>query len=264
MASPFPGMDPYLEDQDLWRGFHHHLAEDIVNVLNAEISTRYFADVEVHTVIEEIDVATRAVYPDALVVEVAPQVRTPAPTAVAIPDAPILRTAALTVPTKLRAVHVYETKSRQLVASIEILSPVNKRGLGLEKYRQKRRDIMLSDIHLVEIDLLRGGQRPGWEVNEPPLDTDYVLLVNRAGAGERRVSEIWPVALNEPLPTLPVPLLPPDPDAPLDMGYILKHIYTRVVYARRIDYTEPVPPPNLRPAMQEWLAKQLPNIGRRR
>lgn len=259
MASPFPGMDPYLEGQDIWRGFHHHLAEDIVSVLNAQLSTRYFADVEVHTTIEEIEISRAHLYPDAIVVEVDPYVYTPSAAAVAIPDAPIQRTAALTAPTKLRAVRVYETESRQLVTTVEILSPVNKRGQGLAKYHQKRHKILLSDVHLIEIDLLRGGQRPGWEVNEPPLDTDYVLLVNRAG--ERRVSEIWPVGLNEALPTLPIPLLPPDPDVPLDMDSILKNIYSRAVYARRIDYTAPVPPPKLRRQMQAWLAQQLPNIG---
>lgn len=25
MPSPFPGMDPYLEDPDMWRGVHHRL-----------------------------------------------------------------------------------------------------------------------------------------------------------------------------------------------------------------------------------------------
>ena len=56
---------------------------------------------------------------------------------------------------------------------------------------------------------------------------------------------------------------PPDPDVPLDMAFILKNIYTRAVYARRIDYSEPVPPPKLRPAMQTWLATQAPNADHR-
>jgi hypothetical protein len=255
-------MDPYLEDQEFWRGFHHYLADDIATALNARLSERYYADVEVHTTVETIDIAANNVYPDAIVVEVAPQVRTPSPAVVTIPKAPIQRTAAVTVPAKLRAVRVYETTRRVLVTTIEILSPVNKRGQGLKKYRHKRQSILRSGVHLIEIDLLRGGQRPGWEVNEPPLDTDYVLLVNRAGTGERRISEIWPVALNEPLPTLPVPLLPPDSDVPLDMTFIVQNIYTRAVYARRIDYTQPVPPPKLRPAMQTWLATQLPGADR--
>lgn len=72
--------------------------------------------------------------------------------------------------------------------------------------------------------------------------------------GNIRTSEIWPVALNEPLPTLPVPLLYPDPDVPLDLGVTINNVYTRAAYDRRIDYTRPVPPPELRPAMAAWLA----------
>ncbi|HMN31421.1 MAG TPA: DUF4058 family protein [Caldilineaceae bacterium] len=256
MGSPFPGMDPYLEDQDIWRGFHHYLADDIATALNARLSERYFADVEVRSTIEEIDVETRDVYPDAIVVEVASPLSSAAPAAVAIPEAPIQRTATVAIETKLRAVHIYVTKTRRLVTSIELLSPANKRGDGLIKYRRKRRKILLSTVHLIEIDLVRGGQRPGNEVNEPPLDTDYVLLVNRANDSHRRISEIWPVALNEPLPTLPVPLLEPDPDIPLDMTQIVNTIYMRAVYARRIDYSEPVPPPKLRPPMEHWWAEQ--------
>jgi hypothetical protein len=255
MASPFPGMDPYLEDREIWRGFHHYLANDIVVALNAELSARYYADVEVRTTVEEVGIATSEVYPDGIIVEIAPQVRTPT-AAVAIANAPIQRPAVLPVPTKLRAVRVYETETRTLVTSIELLSPVNKRGEGLAKYREKRRRILLSNVHLIEIDLLRGGQRPGWEVNDPPLDTDYVFLVNRANDGGARVSEIWPVALDEPLPTIPVPLLPPDPDVALDMTLILRNIYQRAVYERRIDYKTPVPPPPLRPAMQASFAPQ--------
>ena len=244
MASPFPGMDPYLEGQDIWRGFHHYLADDIATALNARLSERYFADVEVRATVEEVDVETRDFYPDALVVEVVPPLRGVAPAAVAIPEAPLQRTATHAVETKLRAVRVYVTKMRRLVTSIELLSPVNKRGEGLVNYRRKRRKILLSAVHLIEIDLLRAGQRPGNEINEPPLETDYVLLVNRANDSHRRISEIWPVALNQPLPILPVPLLEPNLDVPLDMAQIVNNIYTRAVYARRIDYRDPIPPPN--------------------
>ncbi|MBV7327440.1 DUF4058 family protein [Chloroflexi bacterium TSY] len=112
---------------------------------------------------------------------------------------------------------------------------LNKREEGLSTYQEKRRRILLSNVHLIEIDLLRGGQRPGWEVAEPPIETDYILLVNRAGRAERR-SEIWSVNLNESLPILPVPLLAPDPDVALEMQVVFDSIYQRAVYARRIDY----------------------------
>ncbi|MGH2544387.1 MAG: DUF4058 family protein [Ardenticatenaceae bacterium] len=259
MATPFPGMDPYLESKEHWSGFHHHLAEEIMTVLNSALSTRYYAEVEVRMVLQQIDeigISTSDnVYPDAAVLEVNPQVATQG-AAIALPVAPIQRTAMTAEQHKLRSVRVYVAETKRLVTTVELLSPVNKRGVGLEAYRAKRRRILRSDVHLVEIDLLCGGKRPGWEVSDPPIDTDYVLLVNRASNGNGRVSDIWPVALSEPLPILPIPLLPPDADVPLDLGVVLRSIYTRAVYERRIDYRQPVPPPSLRPAMRCWLEEQ--------
>jgi hypothetical protein len=160
----------------------------------------------------------------------------------------------MTDPFKLRTVLVYIAETKVLVSAVEILSPVNKRGNGLHAYRDKRRQVLQSDVHLIEIDLLREGERPGWEVDEPPIDTDYVLLVNRATAGDVRSSEIWPVALNEPLPILPVPLLDPDPDVPLDLRIAIEQVYHRAAYNKRIDYAKPIPLPPPRPAIAAWLS----------
>jgi Protein of unknown function (DUF4058) len=257
MSSPFPGMDPYLEAPEIWRGFHHSLADEIKAQLNAKLSPRYYADVEVRTVLEEVGVATtKTVYPDAAILETV-QATSSSATAVAIPAAPIQRLAMLPEEHKLRTVQVRETATDTLVTAIEILSPVNKRGDGLHLYRAKRKSLLRTDVHLIELDLLRDGERPGWEVKEPPLVCEYIVLVNRAFGGDMRRSEIWPVALDEPLPLCPVPLLPPDADVPLSLGEVVAQVYQRAAYARRIDYALPVPPPPLRPAMQRWLAAHL-------
>jgi hypothetical protein len=257
MPSPFPGMDPYLEAPDLWRGFHHSFADEMKAQLNAGLSPRYYADVEVHTVLEEVGIATaKTVYPDAAVLETAFAAPT-ATAAVAIPAAPVRRLAMIPEEYKTRTVQVRTTDTNTLVTAIEILSPVNKRGDGLYLYRAKRKSLLRTDVHFIELDVLRGGERPGWEVKEPPLTCEYIVLVNRAFRGEIRQSEIWPVALHEPLPLCPVPLLPPDPDVPLSLGEVLANVYQRAAYARRIDYTSPVPPPPLRPEMQRWWASRL-------
>jgi hypothetical protein len=247
-------MDPYLEGPEHWRSFHHLLADEIMAQLNRTLSERYYADVEVRTVLEEVSISTvHTILPDTGVLEVEPQ--TASGTAVtAIPAAPIQRLAMPLAQSRLRSVRVYTTAGHTLVTSLEILSPVNKRGAGLEAYRLKRDRMLRSPVHLIEIDLLRGMQRPGWEVCEPPIDTDYILLVNRARMDRDRISDIWPVALNQPLPRLPVPLLHVDPDVALDLGGAVAVIYERAAYARRIDYDQPVPPPTLRPDMAAWLA----------
>ncbi len=91
-------------------------------------------------------------------------------------------------------------------------------------------------------------------MSQPPIDTDDILLVNRACIDQDRIYEIWPVALNQPLPHLPVPLLDVDPDVALDLGSAFAGVYERAAYDRRLDYGQPVPPPELRPDMAAWLA----------
>lgn len=264
MPSPFPGMDPYLEDSDIWPGFHHSLADEVKAQLNPLIGPKYYADVEVRTVVEEVNIAaTRTIYPDAAIleqkkVERVSQSGSTAATLV-VPEAPVQRMVLVSDQIKLRTVQIYVTETSQLVTSIEVLSPYNKRpGEGLESYRRKRALLLRSPVHLIEIDLLRGGERPGKEVNTPPLDAEYILLVNRADLGDYRLSEIWPVALSDPLPLLPVPLLPADSDVTLDLGAALKAAYARAGYDWRIDYGRPVPPPELRPELADWLQQTLP------
>ena len=45
-------MNPYLEDVNRWRGFHNALASEVVVQLNAQITPAYYAELEVHTVME--------------------------------------------------------------------------------------------------------------------------------------------------------------------------------------------------------------------
>lgn len=256
---PFPGMNPFLEAPDIWRGFHLLLAAEIVRELNPIIGPRYFAYVEIRTVFEEgiVAMSSSDIYPDAAVLELTPAPATSTILSTTIPAAPVQRTAVPLEQYKLRTVEVRETKSKQLVTAIEILSPINKRGKGLEKYREKRWRILQSDLHLVELDFLRGGQRVAWEVIDPPIECDYLVLVNRSFQDEGRRSEIWPISVNEPLPLCPIPLLPPDPDAPLHLTEVIRHIYETAAYERWLDYTQPVPPPSLRPSMAEWLEERM-------
>lgn len=257
--SPFPGMDPYFEDSEIWRDFHHALAEEIRGGLNARIGPKYYAAVEVHTISEDVFISySHTMYPDVGIYKPpsAPQVTM---TAVAtIPAAPIEGVAVTGEVIRDRAVRIYVTKTGELVTAIEILSPYNKRlGDGLEDYRKMRAQILKAHAHLVELDFLRGGTRPGPELNEPPLDTDYVLMVNRARESNVRVSEIWPLALDETFPLIPVPLREPDPDVALDLNQLMLALYPRAGYGWRIDYTTSVPPPDLRAPMKEWLRDHI-------
>jgi len=258
MPSPFPGMDPFLEEpSEVWCDFHQTLAVEVKGQLNPQIGPKYYATVEIQMGSRGVEIdAPPRVRPDTSILLPLDRVaEMPGGVATAtIAPAPVVRV--LTEVVTSRAVRIYKTKTSELVTSIEILSPYNKRAHnGLDEYQQKRSQLLKSAVHLVEIDLLRGGVRPGYEVLEDPLDTDYVLLVNRAGY--ERASEIWPVALNEPLPLIPVPLQKPDPDVPLDLGAALRAVYARSGYDWRIRYSDPVPLPDLRTAMKAWVNELL-------
>src|ERR671939_2062994 len=45
MPSPFPGMDPFLEDEALWPGFHHQLVTCLYQILLPGLVDRYRARV---------------------------------------------------------------------------------------------------------------------------------------------------------------------------------------------------------------------------
>ncbi len=58
-----------------------------------------------------------------------------------------------------RYLEVREMKTDRVITVIELLSPKNKRsGQGREAYEKKRRAILSSETHLIEIDLLRGSK----------------------------------------------------------------------------------------------------------
>ena len=140
-----------------------------------------------------------------------------------------------------------------LVTAIEILSPVNKRPGrdGADAYDRKRRELLRSEAHLVEIDLLRAGQRPALVTPQPAAS--YTMLLSRV---ERRPEvEIWPLSLRVRIPVVPVPLQKPDPDVALDVQTALEQVYRNARYDLRIDYGLP-PTPDLSSEDAAWFVKR--------
>ena len=70
---------------------------------------------------------------------------------------------------------------RSLVTALELLSPTNKEQPGRSEYLAKRRALLYQKVHLVELDLLRGGSRLPLQEPLPPADCYY--LVSRATSG---------------------------------------------------------------------------------
>jgi hypothetical protein len=66
-----------------------------------------------------------------------------------------------------------------------------------------------------------------------------------------------------PLPTVPLPLLPPDPDVPLELQAAVKACFDPVGYERLLDYSDPLPPPELDENDTTWVAETLCAAGLR-
>jgi hypothetical protein len=256
MPSPFPGMDPYIETPELWSDFHSDLASEIRTELNRLIQPRYFARLTPYMTYEEIDIGLpRGFRPDVGVSQPQPPAGGPVRGAATITPAPEESRVPLEVPLRLNRVEIRTVGVQQLVAVIEILSPVNKRPAhqAYRDYRRKRRALLRSEVHLLEIDLLRAGERPPLEQPVPPAP--YYAVLSRA---DRRPNvAVWPIQLRDLLPVLPVPLLQPDPDAPLDLGTAVADVYERGAYAAQIDYRPAPPPPPLSPEEAGWVEELL-------
>jgi hypothetical protein len=123
-------------------------------------------------------------------------------------------------------------------------------------------EILSSDANLIEIDLLRGGQRllpyPELEAAVYDLAPDYLVLLNRSALREGYWMDfsLYPISLREPLPCILVPLAEDDPDVLLDLQVAFHQTYAGGPYARMVDYTaDPEPPLNTEDAA--WAGQLL-------
>jgi hypothetical protein len=255
MPSPFPGMDPYLEDPFFWHQVHSRLIVALSNDLGGKLRPKYYAAIETRTYLEDGPESIFVGIPDAIVFSSA--------------QAATQTTATLTLPTaqpqKVRLVEPVEVKERYLeirkvgshevIAAIELLSPKNKRGEGRKIYLKKRQTMLESASHFVEIDLLR--------VSQPmPLAgmvgrSDYRILVSVAD--ERPNADLYSFNLQDAIPAFPLPLRSEDAPISIDLGALLREVYDQGCFDLQIDYQQAVPEPILSPQDAAWVAEVLAN-----
>ncbi|NOK58591.1 MAG: DUF4058 family protein [Chloroflexi bacterium AL-W] len=257
MPSPFPGMDPYLEGS-LWTTFHFAFGAELVRQLAPQLRPRYLALPVERLVFDEtndVAITTSSFYPDVSILNVQPPIdqisverhTAPLQLATVIPE---------TVPHV--SIEIRDTANHQLVTAIEILSPTNKRGDGRLEYLTKRRRILTSTTHLLEIDFLRQGQRV--PMQQPLPDAHYFVFLSRAD--RRPILDVWPILIHEPLPTVPIPLLKDDPDVPIDLQKTFTATYDLLGYDLLINYAQSADIPGDTPT-QEWMDRTLQSQGLR-
>lgn len=199
VTTPFPGMDPFVEQEDVWRDFHKRAVPTIAEMLLTQLRPKY---------IVKLGHDARGILPTT--VDVGHQ----------------------------SYVEIRDRISRQIVTVIELLSPANKRpGGDRDLYLAKRDEFLRSPVHLVEVDLLRGG--PRLPVEGLPA-CDYCALVSRAD--DRPRVGIWPFQLKDPLSAIPIPLRADDAEARLDLQELVHRIHDSAGYSDYIYEGTPQPP----------------------
>ena len=252
MASPFPGMDPYLENPELWSAVHSRLIVAIADELVEHLSEKYRVEVEKRVYFSSDDGSVLVGIPDVSVATSRSAKSTTGTVTLPLPVQPETVTVPLAEEVTERYLEIREVATGMVVTVIELLSPKNKRpGEGRMAYLRKRNQVLASVSHLVEIDLLRGGQ---------PLPitsghtSDYRILVSQADRRPR--ADLYGFDLQQPLPPFPVPLMPGEEAPILALQPLLNRVYGKGRYHLAIDYGQPPVPP-LGEEAEKWATTQI-------
>lgn len=242
MPSPFPGMDPYLEDPVRWPNVHHKLISQFSDALNASLPPQYVAVVQERLLVEA---SGRGIYPDVGVIPTTqPGGATESGVMLADPAWEVDIQSAQTKQGYIEIVHAGD--QTRVITTIELLSPGNKVGVkeGQAEYLKKQKEVLESNTHLLEIDLLRGGKHT---VSAPLTELlrfgswDYLASLSRAD--RRGHWTVWAVTLRQRLPRILVPLEAGASDVVLDLQAALDRVYDLGRFRSLIDYSrDPWPP----------------------
>jgi hypothetical protein len=244
-------MNPYLEQDTVWHDFHERCCTTIAELITGQVRPHYIVKIDEHVYIHELSAESRLFLgradvgvrrstgePPGGVAVAAPH----GPSRVRLPDVDIERISFL---------EIRDRESGRVVTVLELLSPTNKQaGPDRDQYIGKRAHLLHSAVHFVEIDLLRGG--PRMPMKDLPT-CDYYVMVSRYE--QRPDADLWPIALRDRLPVIPVPLDRPHPHASLDLQQILDRVYDSAGYEDYIYRGRPQPA--LRPDDEQWSQQLL-------
>jgi hypothetical protein len=256
-------MNPYLETS--WEDVHQRLAVYACDALQPHLPDDLWARVEDRVFVEMDAERKRHIVPDTFVSRVYPP---PTPQSaelkeggLAIAEPVVFDLHELDITESY--ISIIDRHGGGVVTVIEFLSPTNKTGgPGLEKYLEKQAEVLRSDASLVEIDLVRAGQRvlalPHYEI---PVQHrgDYLACISPGWKRNRR--ELYPMPLRQRLPILPIPLRKQEARINLDLQALVDQAYTVGRYDR-LDYGPELEPP-LPPEDAAWAEALLKSAGKR-
>jgi hypothetical protein len=240
MKSPFPGMDPYLEQS--WGDVHTSLVTYSRDQLQKALPNDLVARVEEHVAVQADEPDAARPCSDSPFIRFE-KVHQGANEVSAVAD--FIEVARVAEPATQRSIRIVEPRSgNRVVTAIEFLSPANKVGTdGRDAYRKKQQELLDGSVSLIEIDLVRDG-RPILAVpidHAPPAYRGpYRVSVVRSWRREK--TRLYRVALRERLPAIAIPLREADAEVPLDLQALIDLVYANGRYDRTDYGQDPVPP----------------------
>lgn len=220
MASPFPGMDPFIEDDKRWPAFQPLVVHSLYQMLLPGLMDRYRARVGEREYTSE----------EALFTSVIRQEH------------------------KEAYIEVRQRSDGRLITLLEVVSPGNKiTAEGRRLYTERRDEVKKMNANVVEIDLVLQGQTLIDGVKDAPT-WDYAVVVTRWTHPERY--EIYSATLPKRLPRFRVPLASDDRDTVLDLQAAVGRAYDQGDFFKLIDYTRD-PATRLTDENRKWLHERL-------
>jgi hypothetical protein len=266
-------MDPFLETNPIFQELHTQMLAEMQALLQPALRPRFVAHLERHLSEGSVwDAPQGAVSlerkaPDVTIIRHSSGRESKGSTALltqpAASVAEELDADELELRKQHRIVIYVQDRPRLAVAGIELLSPGNKQpgALAQERYLEKRASALHGGLHWIELDLLRGGVWPRIPIPVPE-SADYLSYVAQATpTGWNHL--VYPWALRDPLPVLPIPLLGAD-RAELDLGHCFAVAYDRIAADQEVNYGAKPPLPPLRKRDTTWMGQLLREGGSRK
>ena len=258
-TNPFPGMNPYLETRGLWPEVHNKIIAAIHRCLRGRLPFKYSVIMEERVAIGQNpaeEPPARYARPDTTISgsgvhqEPSDYELGAGAVTVVLPE---------TYTVREWFIRISEQSREDPVTVLEVLSPTNKNpGPGREQYLDKRKRILESATHFIEIDLVRVG-RP-MPVEGYDGDAPYRTLISRWQL--RPSAELYPFGLRSSIPSFTVPLLDGDTEPEVPLGEIVKEIYSLDYYVNYMGYHDDPAGP-LSDSDRKWLDQTLQEKGLR-
>lgn len=243
MPSLFPGMDPFLEEASVWSKLRSVLVTEIARQLNDWLPEPFVAKVT-HRACEGRSTLSRHAAPPTLC-KTRSRARQMSGVSGATEEPWIVPFPGPEEREDRLVLIVDSQQPGRVVTVVEALGVDHKTERpARDRYALTQREVLESDASLVEIDLLRGGERvlPSFFLEhfiaELQPTPDYVVLVSRAwrrvgsGLGYRGYS--W--GIREKLPTIMIPLRSETDEVPLDLQAAWTAAYDGLLATGQIDY----------------------------